>query len=239
VSDASAFGRTNPPAAANEATMLRSFVDYYRATILRQTRYARSLVPRGPLGRLACAAIDHNLHLRRAFLAAGFAWVDVDVRGSGASGGTQPFPWHPGEVADGAAVVDWIVAQPWSGQGWNPYSYVLNRPLAYVDPSGLYEVLPNGDTILDPPIIEADGAMFFPIPALDQAEAQVEGSREAMQVGATAAPVDVSTTGSAAAASARTSARSPPMPPGSPEAARNASLKSVSVRSPAGLSGSP
>ena len=37
MSDASAFGRTNPPAAADEATMLRSFVDYYRATILRQT----------------------------------------------------------------------------------------------------------------------------------------------------------------------------------------------------------
>jgi hypothetical protein len=37
VSDASAFDRTNPPASADEATMLRSFVDYYRATILRQT----------------------------------------------------------------------------------------------------------------------------------------------------------------------------------------------------------
>jgi len=32
----SGFARTNPPAAADEATMLRSFVDYYRATILRQ-----------------------------------------------------------------------------------------------------------------------------------------------------------------------------------------------------------
>lgn len=86
------------------------------ATIVRQTRYARSLVPRGALGRLAVSVIDHNLKMRRAFLAAGFAWVDVDVRGSGASGGTQPFPWHPGEVRDGAQVVDWIVGQPWSNK---------------------------------------------------------------------------------------------------------------------------
>jgi len=84
------------------------------ATIIRQTRYARSLVPRGALGRLAVSTIDHNLRMRRAFLAAGFAWVDVDVRGSGASGGTQPFPWHPGEVRDGGELVDWIVGQPWS-----------------------------------------------------------------------------------------------------------------------------
>ncbi len=83
-------------------------------TILRQTRYARSLAPRGRLGARVVRAIDHNLRLRRAFVAAGFAWVDVDVRGSGASGGSQRFAWNPDEVRDGAEVVDWIVAQPWS-----------------------------------------------------------------------------------------------------------------------------
>ena len=36
MSEASAFGRTDPPAVADEATMLRSFLDFYRATILRQ-----------------------------------------------------------------------------------------------------------------------------------------------------------------------------------------------------------
>jgi len=84
------------------------------ATILRQTRYCRSLAPRPPLGRLVARAVDYNAPLRRAFLAAGFAWVDVDVRGSGASGGSQLFSWHPDEVGDGAEVVDWIVRQPWS-----------------------------------------------------------------------------------------------------------------------------
>ena len=37
MTDGSAFARADPPAAADEATMLRSFLDYYRATILRQT----------------------------------------------------------------------------------------------------------------------------------------------------------------------------------------------------------
>ena len=32
----SSFARTDPPAAADEATMLRSFLDYYRVTVLRQ-----------------------------------------------------------------------------------------------------------------------------------------------------------------------------------------------------------
>jgi len=84
------------------------------ATILRQTRYFRSIAPRPPFGRRVVRAIDHNASMRRAFLAAGFAWVDVDVRGSGASGGTQRFSWNPDEVRDGAEIVDWIVRQPWS-----------------------------------------------------------------------------------------------------------------------------
>ena len=37
MSEASAFERTFPPPAADEATMLRSYLDYFRATILRQT----------------------------------------------------------------------------------------------------------------------------------------------------------------------------------------------------------
>jgi putative CocE/NonD family hydrolase len=84
------------------------------ATILRQTRYARSLLPRSPLGPRVLRLLDHTGRMRRAFLAAGFAWIDVDVRGSGASGGTQAFSWNPDEVKDGAEVVDWIVRQPWS-----------------------------------------------------------------------------------------------------------------------------
>jgi putative CocE/NonD family hydrolase len=83
--------------------------------VLRQTRYLRSLEPRAPgVGDLVVEAFDLYARTRRVFLDAGYAWVDVDVRGSGVSSGATPYPWSMDEIRDGAEVVDWIVAQPWS-----------------------------------------------------------------------------------------------------------------------------
>jgi len=84
-------------------------------TLLHQTRYWRAIdyrwlvsvfkedLPRGIIGSYA-----------KRFLQHGYAWVDVDVRGSGASFGTRPIAWSPDEIKDGAEIVDWIIAQPWS-----------------------------------------------------------------------------------------------------------------------------
>jgi uncharacterized protein len=84
-------------------------------TILRQTRYFRSVEIAAPLdGRFLRDAIDIAARTRERFLARGYAWVDVDVRGSGVSGGSWPLPWSQAEVTDGGEVVDFIVAQPWS-----------------------------------------------------------------------------------------------------------------------------
>jgi putative CocE/NonD family hydrolase len=82
--------------------------------IVRQTRYFRALAPRGPWGRALAPAFDLYARTRRVFLAAGYAWIDVDVRGSGASTGVQLYPWSKDEVRDGADIVDWIVREPWS-----------------------------------------------------------------------------------------------------------------------------
>lgn len=84
-------------------------------TMLRQTRYFRSVELPSMLDfEAARDAFDIAGPTRERFLAAGYAWVDVDVRGSGVSAGSWPLPWSPGEVKDGADVVDWIVKQPWS-----------------------------------------------------------------------------------------------------------------------------
>ncbi len=48
------------------------------------------------------------------FVRRGYAWVSYDVRGAGASFGAHRQPWSAAELADGAELVDWIVAQPWS-----------------------------------------------------------------------------------------------------------------------------
>lgn len=88
------------------------------ATILHQTRYYRGVQLRGRLiGSLApqlAQMLEGHAHLRRSMVARGFAWVDVCVRGSGASLGRQLGPWWPEEVADGRELVDWIIGQPWS-----------------------------------------------------------------------------------------------------------------------------
>jgi hypothetical protein len=84
-------------------------------TILHQTRYWRAIEYRwlvsafkedGPRGLIGTYA--------KRFLQHGYAWVDVDVRGSGASFGTRPVAYSPEEIKDGPEVVDWIIAQPWS-----------------------------------------------------------------------------------------------------------------------------
>jgi uncharacterized protein len=79
--------------------------------VLRQTRYYRRMAFRAPFDRLIP---DPYLGMIRRFVAAGYAWVAIDVRGTGASFGTRQLEWSPDEIRDAAEVMDWIVAQPWS-----------------------------------------------------------------------------------------------------------------------------
>jgi len=48
------------------------------------------------------------------FTSYGYAVILVDVRGTGASFGTRPYPWSKDEIMDGSEIANWIVAQPWS-----------------------------------------------------------------------------------------------------------------------------
>ena len=50
----------------------------------------------------------------RRFVDAGYAFVAVDSRGSGASFGTRPMECSREEAADWGPIVDWIEGQPWS-----------------------------------------------------------------------------------------------------------------------------
>ena len=84
------------------------------ATILHQTRYFRGVHVHKRLFKGLESALEQVNTTRRRFLEAGFAWVDVDARGSGASFGTRPCPWSPDETEDGGEIVDWITRQPWS-----------------------------------------------------------------------------------------------------------------------------
>ncbi|WP_438023101.1 RHS repeat-associated core domain-containing protein [Sorangium sp. So ce233] len=90
---------------------------------------------------------------------------------------------------------DPIVQAPLSGQSWNPYSYVRNSPLNYVDPSG-FQAEPEPPPLL--PIYSKEhkheNRVDMRYPPREGKQRQ-EKPIEAAEVGATTAPVDVSTTG--------------------------------------------
>ncbi|MBM7026567.1 CocE/NonD family hydrolase [Clavibacter zhangzhiyongii] len=90
------------------------------------------IVTRTPYGR------SRHLAEGRAWRERGFAYVAQDVRGRHDSDGT----WVPyrGERSDGAALVDWVVAQPWSDgrvvayggsySGCTAWAMAVERPAA-------------------------------------------------------------------------------------------------------------
>lgn len=85
------------------------------ATILHLSRYYRSVQLRPPIRWFLGALYPiTERDLRERFVKAGYSWVDVDVRGAGASFGFQEYPLSPEEVRDGTDIIDWIVRQPWS-----------------------------------------------------------------------------------------------------------------------------
>lgn len=85
--------------------------------MIRQTRYFRRFRLQPALEPLLGEdTLDPmNASMRRLFTSRGYAWIDVDARGSGASFGERPCPWWlDGEVADGAEIVEFVTKQPWS-----------------------------------------------------------------------------------------------------------------------------
>jgi uncharacterized protein len=78
---------------------------YWRAT--QPTFLGRSMMGLGILPNDAGDTVN-------SFGKAGYAFIKVDARGSGASFGFRRMEWAPEEVADMKDIVSWVVAQPWS-----------------------------------------------------------------------------------------------------------------------------
>lgn len=84
--------------------------------LLFQTRYWRDMELRAPFKWFVTAdVLNPDLKdFNPFFTSHGYALVLVDVRGTGASFGTWPYPWDEESIQDAGEIVDWIVAQPWS-----------------------------------------------------------------------------------------------------------------------------
>ena len=81
--------------------------------LLHQTRYWRLPELRRPFAFFSDGLLSHLGKMVREIVKSGYIFVNVDCRGSGASFGSQPYPWSPDEVEDGREMVDWILKQEW------------------------------------------------------------------------------------------------------------------------------
>jgi uncharacterized protein len=79
--------------------------------IVEQTRYYRSVQLTAEAGGGCKSRVGSTLHY---FVPRAYAYVVVDVRGSGASFGSRKIEYGDDEVRDGAEIVDWVLKQPWS-----------------------------------------------------------------------------------------------------------------------------
>lgn len=77
--------------------------------LLFPTRYWRRADMPWPLGEQF--GLDDDV---RFFTAHGYVVVRMDVRGSGASGGSRPYPWALEEREDLREVISWMAGQSWS-----------------------------------------------------------------------------------------------------------------------------
>ncbi len=130
------------------------------STVLAQTRYWRAYNFKWPIKWFMKP--PRQPWVVKGLTSHGLAVVWIDVRGTGASYGTRPYPFSEEEIKDGAEVINWIINQPWSDGNvvtWgNSYSGVtsemvslLNHPavkgiIAKHNPWDLYmhAAFPNG-----------------------------------------------------------------------------------------------
>ncbi len=85
-------------------------------TVLHQTRYWRSPQLRFPFSLISNGLLGSVGTVVKEMCANGYAIVNVDARGSGASFGSRKHPWTDDETKDGAEIIDWIISQDWSDQ---------------------------------------------------------------------------------------------------------------------------
>jgi len=89
--------------------------------------------------------IDHEPH-HRHFAGQGYAVMQVDFRGTGASEGRNPHPFDLQERQDGYDIVEWMAAQPWCtgavGVWGISYGGITALSIASTQPPHLKAIIP-------------------------------------------------------------------------------------------------
>jgi uncharacterized protein len=85
--------------------------------------------------------------LQKFFTSYGYAFINADVRGTGASFGVWTTPWSREEIRDGGDLVEWITKQPWSsgkiGAVGNSYLGTTAQMLAVPNHPAVKAVIPR------------------------------------------------------------------------------------------------
>ena len=81
--------------------------------LIHQTRYWRSPQINFPFNLFTNGLIGSSGKMIESFVANGYAIINVDARGSGASFGSRAYPWTEDEIQDGYEIVDWAIKQDW------------------------------------------------------------------------------------------------------------------------------
>jgi hypothetical protein len=85
--------------------------------IIHQTRYRREIAIRKPFSWFISGRKIRKLdRMRNRIVKSGYAWLNIDVRGTGASYGEWKHPWWKEEIEDGVEIIEWILKQNWSNQ---------------------------------------------------------------------------------------------------------------------------
>ncbi|EQC36915.1 hypothetical protein SDRG_05742 [Saprolegnia diclina VS20] len=86
-------------------------------TILHLTRHGRGYTLDFPFSKVSARGDFINPRTNTyitKFVAEGYAWVAVDIRGTGASSGVKTMDFDDQESADAKEVIEWITKQSWS-----------------------------------------------------------------------------------------------------------------------------
>lgn len=84
------------------------------SAIMESTRYGTESKRSFILKALLNLGIVHEIHPVEMLSKRGYALVEVDARGSGASFGSRKMEWSKEEIEDMGQVIEWITKQPWS-----------------------------------------------------------------------------------------------------------------------------
>ncbi|KAF0694162.1 Aste57867_14949 [Aphanomyces stellatus] len=109
--------------------------DLKQPTVVHFTRHGRGYTLDFPMSKITAGGNFINprtaAYITR-LATTSFAWLVVDIRGTGASYGSKEFDFSDQEAKDAKDVFDWITAQPWSNGDVTAFGFGLDGVSALV-----------------------------------------------------------------------------------------------------------